>query len=178
MSGEDDPTSSEEVCGHPTQAGGLCSRPPLVGGEHCHQHAGLEATEAEQEASRRNPVEHGYYFSGFVDEQERAVFRAVADGRADLADIQRRVVAALVVRAVRMLKHEHEDPDMAGLTTGAFAELRKTLNALDSEALEIEYTFDVEEVRRYVQGILNDDPELAARLIHSENHDELREALD
>lgn len=178
MSGEDQVDQrGEAACGHPTRSGGLCSRSPMAGSPRCHQHAGLETTEAEQEASRVNPVEHGYYFSGFVDEDERELFQAVADGAVDLALVQRQVIAALVVRAVRMLEREAEDPDLAGLTTSAFAELRKALDALDPDALTVEHTVDFREVQEHVQGILNDDPELAVRLVKPENRDVMREAL-
>lgn len=176
---EDEPADQgqELACGHPTRSGGLCSRSPMAGSPRCHQHAGLEATEAEREASRMNPVEHGYYFSGFVDEDERELFQAVADGAVDLALVQRQVIGALVVRAVRLLEREAEDPNLAGLTTSAFAELRKALGALDPDALTIQHTVDFHEVQAHVQEVLGEDPQRLAGLVPEEEHDAVREAL-
>lgn len=178
MSGQTELVEEDPSCGHPTQAGGLCSRSPMTGSDRCHQHAGLEPTEAEAEASKSNPVEHGYFFTGFREEWEKFVYHAITDGRLSPAEIQRQVMAALVVRSIRLLRWESEGKDVSKLTTRSLAELRKTLNALDPEALKIKHTYEYDEILESVKEIVRDDPAFVARLVPSEKHDIVREALD
>lgn len=168
----------QESCGHPTKAGGLCSRSPMAGSEHCHQHAGLGTTQAEQEASARNPVEHGYYFSGFVDEDERELFKAIADGDVDLGELQRQIVGALTVRAMRVLEWEAQGRDVSGLVTSAFAELRKAMDAMDPDAFRIEHSFDYQEIRETVDELFAEETRLVLKYVPDEVREDVREAMD
>lgn len=169
--------SGEDRCGHPTKQGGLCRRSPMAGSEFCHQHGDLEPTEEEKQASRRNPIKHGYFVSGFIDEREHAIFRAVVDGEVELRDIQRNVIAALVVRTVRMLKREAAGEDVTGLTTSAFAELRKSIETMDPESFHVEHTWSMEEIRLGVERLLQEDDELVLRMVPPEVRDVVEEAM-
>lgn len=118
----------EPTCGHPTRDGSPCRRRPLGGGgSRCSRHAGLPSTEAERAAAKRAALKHGYYLSGFLDEDERELFQRVCDGQVDPGDIVRQMTAALYVRAMRMTFWESEDGEPSALTTAAFAELRQAL---------------------------------------------------
>lgn len=165
-------------CRHPTQRGGLCRRPPMAGSERCHHHVGLEPTEAERRASRENPVKHGYFVAGFLDEDEREIFRAVLEGEIEPSEIQRQVIGALVVQAVRMMRWEAKGEEVSGLATSVFAELRKSLDALDPEALTIEHTWDDAEIHQAVTKLLREDREILLGVVPPEVHDEVEAALD
>lgn len=178
MSGDEAASGDEgKRCGHPTRQGGLCQRSPMAGGDRCHQHGGLEPTEAEKAASRSNPIEHGYFVSGFLDERERAIFEAVASGEIEPSEIQRQAVAALVVRAMRMLEREAQGGDVAGLTTGAFAELRKSMEAMDPDAFRVEHAFSDADIARQVQRVLREDDEVLLQVVPPEARKAVEEAL-
>lgn len=178
MSGEDEqaPVGSDR-CGHPTRAGGVCQRSPMVGSDRCHQHGDLEPTEAERRASRENPIEHGYFVSGFLDEEEEAIFRAVVDGELEPSAIQRQVIGALVVRAVRMLRRESEGEEVSGLATSVFAELRKSMDAMDPAEVRVESAVSRAEISQAVTELFREDRDLLLQAVPPEVRDDVAAAM-
>lgn len=164
-------------CGHPTRHGGACRKGPLTPGGRCAIHARLPPTPKQQEAARRNPVKHAYFVAGFLDEEERELFHRVLEGTLEPGALRGEVVAALVVRCVRMLRWEAEGKKVAALATAAFAELRQSLAALQPGEMRVRHSWDDAEVAAQVQRVLQADPELVARLVPPALREKVREAL-
>lgn len=172
--GLDDGVSGEaNQCGHPIQDGGLCRRSPMGGSDLCHQHGDLEPTEAERRASRENPIEHGYFVAGFLDEEEEQLFRAVVEGELEPSAIQRQSVAALFVRAMRMLEWEARGEDVSGLTTSVFAELRKTMDAMEPAELRVESEVSQAEISQVVTKLFREDRDLLLQAVPPEVRDDV-----
>jgi hypothetical protein len=100
----DEAAGDEARCGAPTQRGGVCRNHPMAGQERCHHHIGLDPTEAQQRARAEGNRKHGYFVTGFLDEDEREHFRRVLEGTEELGELKRHVIAALVIRANRMMR--------------------------------------------------------------------------
>ncbi len=168
-----------ERCGAPTEAGRPCRRQVTnLDGDRCHLHSELvEATGAEREASRSNAVTHGYFVSGFLDEDEKELFREVLRGRADIGELKENIVAALVVRANRMLKWEAQGEKVSGFATEVFEELRKALESIEPDELTIEHAWDEAEIVGQVERLLREDEELLLRVVPEEARDAVEEAL-
>jgi len=166
-------------CGAPTQAGRPCRRyVTSLDGDRCHLHSDLvETTEAEAQASREAAVTHGYFVSGFLEEDERELFREVLRGRADIGELKENVVAALVVRANRMLRWESEGQEVSGFATEVFEELRKALESIEPDELTIEHAWDEAEIVGQVEQLLREDDELLLRVVPDEARDAVEEAL-
>lgn len=158
-------TETPERCGQPTKGGGLCRNYPMQGTDRCYVHTGLPPTAAEQAASRRNPVVHGYFVSGFLDDEERELFQQVLDGELDPAAVKREVIAALIVRAARMTKWEAEGQQVSGFTTDVYAELRQALDSVTPDELRLQHSWDDAEVGEQVARVLAGDPCLLIRLL-------------
>lgn len=159
------------ACGHPTRRGGLCQNPPMVGSAsgRCYQHQGIASTEAEVQASRENPIKHGYFVTGFLDDDERALFGRVLEGEIDPGVIKREVIAALVVRAARLTKWEADEQAIAGSATAVFSELRKTLDSISPEEIRLEHAWDPKEVADIVEEVFRSEPDLLDRLAAGDN---------
>lgn len=168
-----------ERCGHPTKSGRPCRRSvTTIDGDRCHQHSDLiETTEAEREASRSNAVTHGYFVSGFLDEDEKELFREVLRGRADIGELKENIVAALVVRANRMLRWEARGEKVSGFATEVFEELRKALESIEPDELKIEHAWDEAEIVGQVERLLREDEELLLRVVPEEAREAVEEAL-
>lgn len=144
----------------------------------CYHHQGLPSTEAELRASRENPLKHGYFVTGFLDEEERSLFQRVLEGDLDPGHLKRQVIAALVVRAARVTKWEAEGEPITGFATDVFAELRKALDSVSPDELRVSHSWDQAEVAAQVREILREDVELTLRLLPEEVRGTVREALD
>jgi hypothetical protein len=168
-----------ERCGAPTRSGRPCQRQVTnVDGDRCHLHSDLvDTTEAEAETSRNNAVTHGYFVSGFLDEEERELFREVLRGRADIGELKENVIAALVVRANRMLKWESQGENVSGFATEVFEELRKALESIEPDELTIEHAWDEQQVIGQVEQLLREDDELLLRVVPEEARGAVEEAL-
>lgn len=169
--------AAEDRCGHPTTRGGLCRQYPMAGAERCYHHAEIDPTEDEQAAARSNPVQHGYFVKGFLDEDEKRVFEAVLEGHADPGEIKQHVLAALVVRANRMMAWEANGREVSGFANEVFGELRKVLESISPDELTVQHSWDAAEVARQVEEVLEEDPELLVRLLPPEVQGEVREAI-
>jgi hypothetical protein len=168
-----------ERCGAPTNSGRPCRRHVTnVDGERCHLHSGLvDTTEAEAEASREAAVTHGYFVSGFLDEEEKELFREVLRGRADIGELKENVIAALVVRANRTLKWESKGQEVSGFATEVFEELRKALESIEPDELTIEHAWDEQQVVGQVEQLLREDDELLLRVVPEQARPAVEEAL-
>lgn len=173
------PEDATERCGAPTQAGRPCRRQVTnLDGDRCHLHSDLvEATEAEREAARSNAVTHGYFVSGFLGEDEKELFREVLRGRADIGELKENIVAALVVRANRMLRWEAEGREISRFATEVFEELRKALESIEPDELKIEHAWDEAEIVGQVERLLREDEELLLRVVPEEARPAVSEAL-
>lgn len=171
--GDEDASGGSELCGHPTREGGLCQRSPMAGSDRCHQHGDLGPTEAERRASRENPIEHGYFVSGFLDERERRVFRAVVDGELEPSTIQLQAIAALVVRAMRMLRREAQGEEVSGLATSVFAELRRSMEAMEPDELRVESEVSPAEISQVVTKLFREDRDLLLQAVPPEVRDDV-----
>lgn len=160
------------ICGYPTQAGGPCRNAPLGGpNRRCFRHSGIPTTKAEQEASRQNATKHGYFVSGFLDKEERARFEDFLAGGLEPEDLRQRMVAALILRAERMMRWEdsgERGERVSGYTTDAFAELRQSLEGLPVEAAEKQEVMDDVELLQRVEVLLRADRELLLRQLPPE----------
>lgn len=165
-------------CGHPTRRGGVCRNHPMGGSKRCHRHAGLPTTAAQREASRTARTTHGYFVSGFLDDDERELFVAVLEGTLDPGELKRHVIAALVVRAARMTKWEGEGQPVSGFTTEVFGELRKALETVTPEELRVKHSWDDAEVAEQVRRVLGANPELVLRLLPPKARAAARAALE
>lgn len=180
----EDPTASLEEtngarCGAPTRRGGLCKNHPMAGQQRCHVHLdGLEPTEAEQAARREGPLRHGYFVSGFLDDEERELFARVLEEGADIGALKQNVIAALTVRADRMMRWEAEGQNISGFATDVFTELRKSLEALQPDELEVQHSWDTDEVARQVEAVLEADRGLLIRMVPPGVQEIVREAFE
>lgn len=160
------------MCGHPTQTGGPCRNPPLGGpNPRCFRHSGIPSTAAERAASRQNATKHGYFVSGFLDEQERQRFEDYVRGGLEPVDLRQRMVAALILRAERMMRWEdsgERGERVSGYTTDAFAELRQSLEGLPVGGAEKQAVMDDVELLQRVEALLRSDRELLLRQLPPE----------
>jgi len=174
-----DAPGAVDYCGAPTRSGRPCQRQVTnIDGDHCHLHSDMvDTTEAEAEASRQAAVTHGYFVSGFLDEDERELFREVLRGRADIGELKENVIAALVVRANRMLKWESQGQEVSGFATEVFEELRKALESIEPDELTIEHAWDDQQVVGQVEQLLREDTDLLLRVVPDEARDAVEDAL-
>lgn len=165
-------------CGAPTKRGGMCRNPPMAGAERCHLHVGLEPTEDQRRAQQEGGTRHGYFVQGFLDEEEKEHFREVVEGTRELGELKRHVVAALVIRANRMMRWEAEGQQVSGFTTEVFGELRKSLESMTADELKVDHSWDIAEISQQVEQVLAEDPELLLRVVPDEAREAVRQALD
>lgn len=163
-------------CGAPTKRGGLCRQYPMGGSDRCYVHQGLPPTEAER-ASRGN-TKHGYFVSGFLDDEERELFARVLEGVADVGELKQEVIAALFVRANRMTRWEAEGQPISGFANEVFGELRKALESVTPDELRVQHSWDDAEVAAQVERVLGEDPELLVRQLPPEVQEAVRDALE
>lgn len=164
-------------CGARTSDGGICRNFPMGGTDRCRHHVGLEPTEAEKRSWKEGELKHGYFVAGFLNEEEREHFRRVVEEGADYGKLKRQMIAALVVRTDRMLRWEAESGEPSRFTSKSFAELRRLLDSLEPEELEVEHSWSIGEVQAHVDAILREDDELLCRVVPNEVEDVVREAL-
>jgi hypothetical protein len=174
---ETEPDASNR-CGAPTQRGGLCRNPPMAGADRCHLHVGLEPTHDQRRAQVEGGTKHGYFVQGFLDEDEKEHFRQVVEGTRELGELKRHVVAALVVRANRIMRWEAEGQQVSGFTTEVFGELRKSLEAMTADELKVDHSWDIAEVADQVEAVLAQDPQLLLRVVPDAAREAVREALE
>lgn len=165
-------------CEAPTRRGGLCKKVPLEGADRCHLHVdGLEPTDAEQQARREANMTHGYFVTGFLSDKEREIFQRVLEANGDLGELKQSIIAALTVRANRMMEWEFDGQDVSGFTTEVFETMIKALEAIEPEEHEVQYSWDIQEVRQQLEQLLQDDPTLVVKLVPPEDYDQVREAM-
>lgn len=147
-------------CGEPTRDGTPCPITPLSGsGGRCHRHAGLLPTWAQAEAARTNPVKHGYFAKGLIDESERRLYAETAEAIAEPWTIKRELAAFALVRAARVAKWEAESGKPSALATAAFATATRAVAEVPVEAAKDHRCLDDAEIVRQVEALLA-DPEV------------------
>lgn len=169
--------AGDDRCGAPTTRGGLCRNHRMGGSDRCHLHVGMDPTEAREEAWHTGPLKHGYFVTGFLDDEEKELFARVLEGTTDVGALKQQVIAALVVRANRMTRWEAEGQPISGFATEVFGELRKALESITPDELRVQHTWDTAEVAAQVEHVLAHDRELLIRLLPPEIQDTVREAL-
>jgi hypothetical protein len=174
----DEAAVDDDRCGAPTRRGGVCRNHPMAGQDRCHHHIGLDPTEAQERARREGNRKHGSFVTGFLDEDEREHFRRVLEGTEELGELKRHVIAALVIRANRMMRWEAEGEQVSGFATEVFGELRQALESIGADELAVEHSWDVAEVHDQVEAVLEADPELLCRVVPDAAEEAVREALD
>jgi hypothetical protein len=170
--------SRANICGEPTDDKTPCGLRPLAGraGAKCYRHAGLEATEAQREASKANPVQHGLLVRGFLDEQERQLFEQVASGNADAAKQRANALGMLAVRAARAHAWESEELALNELAASAIRQYWNAICAPRATSPEAKPTLDAADVHAKVQAVLQ-DKELLLRQFPPRIQAVIREAL-
>lgn len=168
----------EDRCGAPTTRGGLCRKHPMAGSDRCHLHSGLDPTEARKEAWRTAGLKHGYFVTGFLDDEEKELFAEILEGTADVGELKQELIAALIVRINRMLKWEAEGQQISGFLNEAIGELRKVLESVTPDELSIQHSWDDAEIAAQVDRVLGEDPELLVRMLPPEVQETVREALE
>lgn len=176
----DEPKGAPRACGHPTREGRPCSRAPLAGaGGRCHNHAGLESTEAQRAASRRNPVTHGWLVRTFRNDDHRELYERVAGREVGPEELRQQALAALAVRVARIVEWENQNNKTSPLTERALKQLLKALPEPPPEPqtpAPSSATDHVELVRR-VEAILEENPEVLVQRLPPSVQDAVRAAM-
>lgn len=169
---------SDETCGHPTTTGAPCRNHPLGGpNKRCFRHSGIPSTEKQLAANRK----HGYFVKGFLDDEERARFEEFVRGGVEPANLKERLIAALILRAERMMRWEgsgERGERVSGYTTGAFAELRQTLETVDIGEPVREAVLDEVELLQRMEALLRSDRDLLLRQLPEEVRKAAKAAWD
>lgn len=168
---------SDETCGHPTTTGAPCRNRPLGGpNKRCFRHS-MPSTEKQLAANRK----HGYFVKGFLDDEERARFEEFVRGGVEPANLRQRLIAALILRAERMMRWEgsgERGEKVSGYTTDAFAELRQALESLGVTEPVAEAVLDEVELLQRVEVLLRSDRDLLLRQLPEEVRKAAKAAWD
>lgn len=168
---------SPPTCTATTASGTPCRAAAMAGGKACVHHAGLARTEAQREASRNNPLQHGARARGVRDD-EWEVYRAYQEAIPEPDALKRDQLALILTRRDRVMELEAHAEDPVAYAAAAARALDAAGRALDRmpDAPPPKPEDDPILVAQIVQD-LSRDPEIFLKRLHPDVQEEIRGVL-